>query len=68
MTDTPKEWNVLAKRLEDLAQDMMVQSESQEDEFDKHIIILWSRSLMHSAIEMRFFAAEDAQAAEAEGM
>ncbi len=68
MANDPKKWNALAERLEDLAQDMMDQSESRENEFDKHIIILWSRSLMHSAIEMRFFAGEEAAAAEADGM
>jgi hypothetical protein len=60
MADKPEDWNALAERLENLAQDMMTQSDSAPDEFDGHMIILWARSLMHCAIEMRFFAGQHA--------
>ncbi len=62
MTNSTKDWNALAERLESLADDMMDQSPSAPDEFDEHMIILWSRSLMHCAIEMRFFASENTDA------
>ena len=58
MANKPEDWNALAERLDSLARDMMAQSNSAPDEFDEHMIILWSRSLMHCAIEMRFFAGE----------
>lgn len=61
MANSPKDWNQLAIHLEAVAKEMMDQSSSAPDEFDEHMIILWSRSLMHCAIEMRFFAGDNAQ-------
>jgi hypothetical protein len=58
MANTPKDWNNLAARLDDLSRDMIDQSEFAGNEFDRQIIVLWARSLSHSAIEMRFLATE----------
>jgi len=60
MAGSLQNWTALAERCESLARDMMEQSKHASDEFDSHIIVLWSRSLMHCAIEMRFFAGEEA--------
>lgn len=61
MTDNKENWNGLAEQLETVAQAMMDQSKNAPDEFDEHMVILWSRSLMHCAIEMRFFADDAGQ-------
>ncbi len=53
-----KDWNELAQRLDAMAADIMDHANMTNDQFDEHIVQLWSRSLMHCAIEMRFFAAE----------
>ncbi len=58
MANTPKDWNGLAGRLDDLSLDMIDQAKFAENEFDRQIIVLWARSLSHSAIEMRFLAGE----------
>ncbi len=58
MANTSKDWNNLAARLDDLSREMIDQSEFAGNEFDRQIIVLWARSMSHSAIEMRFFAAE----------
>ncbi len=58
MANNPRDWNGLASRLEDLSRDMIDQAEFAENEFDRQIIVLWARSLTHSAIEMRFLAGE----------
>jgi hypothetical protein len=58
MANNSKDWTRLAKRLDDLSRDMIDQAVFAENEFDRQIIVLWARSLSHSAIEMRFFASE----------
>ena len=59
MTDTrEQEWIGLAERLDAMAEDIMNHANKTNDQFDEHIVQLWSRSLMHCAIEMRFFAGE----------
>lgn len=59
MTKTKaEEWTALAERLESMAVDVMNHAAMTTDPFDEHIVQLWSRSLYHCAVEMRFFAAE----------
>jgi len=49
-------WPDIADRLEALAEDMMALAETAPDVPDRDLVRLWSRSLLHTAIEIRFFA------------
>jgi len=60
-----QEWTELAARLESVAEDVMNHAAMTNDLFDEHIVQLWSRSIYHCAIEMRFFAGEEQGIAEA---
>jgi len=51
----PPDWPDIADRLEALATDMMALAETAPGEPDQDLVRLWSRSLLHTAIEIRFF-------------
>ena len=55
-TERP-DWPEMADRLEALAADLMALAETAPGEPDRDLVRLWSRSLLHTAIEIRFFAA-----------